>query len=94
MSTKTYKELIAQRTALEAQIETARKQELIDVVAQIRGLIQDYGLTADDIFAARRTSTISVAPKFRDPETGKTWTGRGKEPTWIKGKDRNQYAIA
>lgn len=94
MSTKTYKELIAQRAALEAQIEAARKQELSDVVAQIRGLVQEYDLTADDIFTARRTSKTSVAPKFRDPETGKTWTGRGKEPTWIKGKDRNQYAIA
>lgn len=94
MSTKTYKELIAERTALEAQIEAARKQELIDVVAQIRGLVKDYGLTADDIFTAPRASTNRVAPKFRDPETGKTWTGRGKEPTWIKGKDRNQYSIA
>jgi DNA-binding protein H-NS len=94
MSTKTYKELIAQRTELEAQIDAARKQELSDVVAQIRGLVQEYDLTAQDIFTARRTSTTSVAPKFRDPETGKTWTGRGKEPTWIKGKDRSQYAIA
>lgn len=57
----TYKELLAQREALEAQIQTARKQEVSDVIAKIRGLVQDYGLTADDIFTARRASS-TVAP--------------------------------
>lgn len=88
----TYKELLAQREALEAQIQTARKQEVSDVIAKIRGLVQDYGLTADDIFTARRASS-TVAPKFRNPETGDTWTGRGKPPAWIKDKDRAKFAI-
>lgn len=92
MNNSTYKELLAQREALEAQIETARKQEVSEVVAKIRGLVQDYGLTADDIFAARRVSP-AVAPKYRNPETGDTWTGRGKPPTWIRDKDRSQFVI-
>lgn len=28
----------------------------------------------------------SVAPKYRDPETGETWSGRGKPPTWMAAK--------
>lgn len=89
-----YKELLAQREALEAQIEAARKQEVSDVIAKVRSLVADYGLTADDIFAAKRTYKTSASePKFRDPATGKTWTGRGKPPDWIKGKDRSAYAI-
>lgn len=24
-----------------------------------------------------------VAPKYRDPATGTTWTGRGKQPKWL-----------
>jgi len=28
----------------------------------------------------------AVAPKYRDNETGKTWTGRGKSPTWLATK--------
>ncbi len=28
----------------------------------------------------------AVAPKYRDNETGKTWTGRGKAPTWLATK--------
>lgn len=28
----------------------------------------------------------AVAPKYRDNETGQTWTGRGKSPTWLAAK--------
>lgn len=92
MNNSSYKELLAQREALEAQIEAARKQEVNDVLAKIRGLVQDYGLTAEDVFTTRRASP-AVAPKYRNPETGDTWTGRGKPPTWIRDKDRTQFAI-
>jgi DNA-binding protein H-NS len=34
-------------------------------------------------------------PKYRDPKTGKTWTGFGKPPGWIAGKrDRSSFLIA
>lgn len=34
------------------------------------------------------------APKFRDPETGATWSGRGKAPAWLaSAKDRSIYLI-
>jgi DNA-binding protein H-NS len=34
-----------------------------------------------------------VAPKYKNPVTGETWTGRGKAPKWIAGKDRSKFAI-
>jgi DNA-binding protein H-NS len=34
-----------------------------------------------------------VAPKYRDPESGNTWSGRGKPPRWIAGQDRDQFLI-
>lgn len=39
-----------------------------------------------------------VAPKFKDPETGATWTGRGKQPKWLAaqisaGKTIDQFRI-
>ena len=39
--------------------------------------------------AAKKSSTdkrAAVAPKYRDSETGQTWTGRGKAPTWLANK--------
>ncbi|MDO5692222.1 MAG: H-NS histone family protein [Pseudomonadota bacterium] len=95
----TYKELLQQQQALALQIEEARKREISDAVAQVRQLIGEYGLTAQDVFPSGRRSTGSraggkVPPKYRDPATGQTWTGRGKAPKWIEGQDRAQYLIA
>lgn len=92
-----YKELVKQREALEQQIQQARQQELAGAVSQVRALVAEFGLTAQDVFPAGRARSASsgskVAPKYRDPATGQTWTGRGKAPRWIQDKDRAQFAI-
>jgi DNA-binding protein H-NS len=94
----TYKELLKQQEALSQQIEEARKKEIADAVAQVRTLVSDYGLTAQDVFPSGRKSSkpssgTKVAPKYRDPATGQTWTGRGKAPKWIDGRDRTPFLI-
>lgn len=94
----TIAQLIAQKQALETQIKAARKAELADAIAKVKALINEHGLTAQDIFGgtkhARKASTrAAVAPKYRDLATGATWTGRGKAPKWIDGKDRAQFFI-
>jgi DNA-binding protein H-NS len=34
------------------------------------------------------------APKYRDPKSGKTWSGRGPAPAWLVGaKDRTRFLI-
>lgn len=95
--TASYKELLAQLKALEAQTEEARKRELKDAVAQVRTIIDQFGLTAEDVFPPERkksgTAGSIVAPKYRDPATGATWTGRGKAPKWIAGQDKEKFAI-
>lgn len=39
-----------------------------------------------------------VAPKFRDADTGDTWSGRGRTPRWLaaleaQGKSRDDYRV-
>ena len=94
-----YKELLKQRQELEQQIQEARKRELSDAVGKVRNLIAEYGLTADDVFPSARgrgnggATGTKVAPKYRDPATGQTWTGRGKPPKWIQNQDREKFVI-
>ena len=90
-----YKELLAQRDALERQIQDVRQRESADAIAKVRALIEEYGLTAQDVFPPVRTATSSgkVAAKYRDPETNETWTGRGKAPKWIQYQDREKFLI-
>jgi DNA-binding protein H-NS len=47
---------------------------------------------------ARGGSRGAVAPKYRDPETGETWAGRGLKPRWLtaamkSGKSLEAFAI-
>jgi DNA-binding protein H-NS len=101
--TTSYKELLKQREALEQQISEARRRELSDAVSQVRSLVSEYGLTAQDVFPAGKaagkgagrssTAGTKVAPKYRNPATGETWTGRGKAPKWIQNESREKFAI-
>ena len=95
----TYKELLKQQEALALQVEEARKREISDAVTQVRQMVSEFGLTERDVFPSGRRSGGTrtggkVTPKYRDPATGQTWTGRGKAPKWIDGKDRSKYLIA
>jgi DNA-binding protein H-NS len=87
------KELLAQKEALERRIDDAKREQREQAVAQVRELMAQYGLTAADVIDRRpakapRTkasgSTGKVAPKYRDPQTGDTWSGRGLQPRWLK----------
>ena len=95
----TYKELLKQQEALALQVEEARTREIAHAVSQVRQMVSEFGLTERDVFPSGRRSGGTrtggkVAPKYRDPATGQTWTGRGKAPKWIDGKDRSKYLIA
>lgn len=96
-----YKELLKQREALEQQIAEARQREITEAVRQVRALVAEFGLTAQDVFPTGKAAKaklakagVKVAPKYRNPATGETWTGRGKAPKWIEGQDRARFAIA
>ena len=94
-----YKELLEQRELLEQKISEARKTELSDAVSKVRALVAEYGLSAEDVFPPAKAARAAgqgggkVAPKYRDPATGQTWTGRGKAPKWIQNEDREKFAI-
>ena len=91
-----YQELLAQKEALEKQILEAKAREKAEGVAKAKAIIEQYNLTASDLFN-RKGPTGSrggkVAAKYRNPNTGETWTGRGKAPKWIDGQNRAQFAI-
>lgn len=95
MTMSSYKALLQQREQLEQQIQQARKAELSEAVAKVRTLVTEYDLTQEDIFPASKAKATrqTVAPKYRDPATGATWTGRGKPPKWIADQDRAQFEI-
>lgn len=90
----TYQDLLQQKAALEAQIAQAQAERKAEGIAAARALIQEHGLTAADVFPQGKAKGSVGAPKYRDPATGATWTGRGKPPNWIKdAADRTPFEI-
>ena len=93
----TYQEYTAKIAELQQLAEAARKNEIAEAKAQIAAIMKDYGLTVEDLGGAKAKSVkaarIPVAAKYRDDATGDTWTGRGRSPKWLEGKDKHQYLI-
>jgi DNA-binding protein H-NS len=103
----TLKELLAQKAALDDQIEQAKNQDRTEAIAKIRALMDDYGLTLADLggrsavknaSAPARKPLGKVAAKYRNASTGETWSGRGLQPNWLKaaiagGKSISDFAV-
>ena len=99
----TIAELLAQQKAIEDKIAELRKTQTAEAIAKAQAIIAEHGLSQFDVFPSSRSIRVKdvkeakerkpVAAKYRDPVTGKTWSGRGIAPKWLEGKDRAQFAI-
>ncbi len=64
--------------------------------AELQAQLAQIGM--GDRGAGRAGSGMKVAPKYRHPETGETWTGRGGVAGWLAkelkaGKKREDFLI-
>jgi len=65
-------------------------------VAYLRRAIDD---TPNHVQTAHETEAAgAIKPKYRDPATGETWSGRGRMATWLKhkhdaGEDIEKYRV-
>ena len=95
----TLQELIAQKESLEKLIQDTRQTELADAISKVKGLMAEYGLTQADIFGTAREPKKAkpegskVAAKYRDPVSGKEWSGRGLAPKWLQGREKSEFLI-
>ena len=86
-------DLIAQKEALEREIERTKQQGRTDAIEKIRALMAEYDLSAGDLAGkagkssrgkSAKGKTTKVPAKYRDSSTGETWSGRGLQPRWLK----------
>lgn len=88
-----YRDLLAQAAELDRQIASAREVEAADAIAEIKAKITEFGFTVEDVFSTKkaRKQRERSGLTYRDPASGATWSGMGREPGWIKGKDRATF---
>jgi DNA-binding protein H-NS len=89
----------AQLRQLQEQVKQELKkresQDFAKAREEILAIARSVGLSAQELIGngAPRAKTGSVAPRYRNPaDTTQLWTGRGRQPKWVKdwldaGKD-------
>jgi DNA-binding protein H-NS len=93
-----YKQLTAQLEKLHKEVAAAREKEIAQAIADIKQKVAEYDLTAEELgFTSQRKPGRKAAPasvaKYRNPKTGETWSGRGRSPAWLAGKNRERFLI-
>ena len=95
---------------LQKQAESLKAKQRAPIIKSIIRDMHDYQISPEEIIAAfngkpGKTSALAadprkkqVAPKYKNPKTGETWTGRGKPPRWItdaenSGTPREQFLL-
>ena len=103
-------EIIQVIAAAEEQRDGRMESEKKELMEEFRAKAEAMGLSFDELVGtpprrqatpgrgAKKTSKSSVEAKYRNPETGSTWSGRGRMPIWLKvaeaeGKSRESFAI-
>jgi DNA-binding protein H-NS len=103
----TLENIQAKISKLQAQAEAIVRQQKWGVLETIRGLMEKHAVTIEEIEAhagAKRggpkagvkvaVKQTAVAAQYRDPQSGSTWSGRGRAPAWIASvKDRSRFLI-
>ena len=102
-----YEELKDAQDRLQAQLQARLGEARAEGMAKIVAIVQEFGFTADEMNKALsgkvragkgkgKGTGAKAAPKYRDPVTGSTWTGRGVAPLWIRDvakEDRVRFLI-
>lgn len=92
-----YKEYQEQIAKLQSLAEEARQEEIAQARAQVGELMRQHGLTASDVLGVEKKVSLIVrrtaTAKYRDPLTGQTWSGRGRQPRWLDKKNSNEFLI-
>ncbi|MXN79839.1 H-NS histone family protein [Burkholderia sp. 4701] len=88
-----YKDYLELKKRFDKELESERKKVIGTVISEIQTCIGLFNLSADDIFPLAHQARRKRRAKYYDPASGSTWSGVGREPIWIKGKDKSKFLI-
>lgn len=97
----TLQELEAHQKEVAATIKGYEKKRRSECLAELKAVAKKHGFTLDDFTGGKPKSASKSkgVAKFANPaDPSQTWTGRGRQPNWVKealakGKSLDQMAI-
>ena len=89
-------ELLRELHRVKLQLHAARHRERKKYIAEVQWTINEFGIQPHELsfppeYGPRRRP--GNKPKYYDPETGRTWSGIGAIPDWLRGKNLALYEI-
>lgn len=108
MNNQSLRQLIEQRDELERRIAEMRAEMRDAKLAEARAIIEEFDFNAFELGLVKTqhikrgrdgktfkptAKRAPAPPLYRDPQTGATWSGRGRQPRWMEGHARDEYLI-
>jgi DNA-binding protein H-NS len=89
-----YQEILSQIEDLQQKAKEARKKETAGAITEIKRLMAEFGITIEDLGGkAGKAKSRGAAAKYRDPASGKTWSGRGRRPGWVADLEKQGKSL-
>lgn len=94
-------ELQAYQKEVEAAIKGYEKKRRADALAAVRAVAKEHGFSLEELMgakAATKAGPKGVAKYVNPADASQTWSGRGRQPAWVKealaaGKSLDTMAI-
>lgn len=79
-------ELEALRSRVDDRLAEVEKDRRREAFLAAKATAEKYGYNLAELVSefTRARAKKAVEPKYRHPETGETWVGRGPQPKWFK----------
>ena len=84
-------ELQGLRSQVDTAIEAHKQAKIAELRTKVKEMAAEKGFDISDLMIRTpsgkgRAKKVKGAlpPKYRDPQTGKTWSGRGRPPFWME----------
>jgi DNA-binding protein H-NS len=80
-------------------IDTFKERQRLEAIAALEAKANEMGFSLSELAGATRKGASLGVPKYVHPENPSlTWTGRGRQPNWIKeglasGKTLDDFLI-
>lgn len=89
-------DLLENKKSIEAEIRTRVSDELRELDARRAVLLDILGGEERAVLkekCSQPSPKVSI-PKYQDPATGKTWSGKGKRPMWFDAARADDFLMA
>lgn len=88
-------ELFALQKDIEKRLAVLEREQRKAALDAAEAAARAQGYSLDELVGGKTKSNKPKSPaKYRNPETGQFWSGRGRRPAWLVGvDDLSKYEI-